>query len=402
MKRIAIFCDGTWNRPDARFATNVYKLHSATLQTGSDGVVQLPKYIPGVGTGFGMTGFAKAWDRFRGGVFGAGVTRNIMTAYRFIAEQYEPGDQVFIFGFSRGAFTARSLAGMLRASGLPPHAQAYRAAEALRRYRNSAEETRPDHEESFRFRAVYSPHLATSTAEQAWRVAQGLPAVPLFTVTYLGVWDTVGAMGVPGQYKLLARLFNGSHGFHDLHLSSSVLAARHAVSVDERRRTFPPTLWENLDELNGAGGGDYLQQWFPGDHGSVGGGGDIVGLSNISLAWVAQGAAQKGLSFDTARLAEYAAAEDMSVSLCNQSAPPGVLARLLRHNPVDRMAPHAPGVVRDVSEAARLRWRDTRSRYRPKPLRHLATDLDAPEPPDEGISVAAEGAARPETAPRPA
>ncbi|NIY99537.1 DUF2235 domain-containing protein [Salipiger sp. HF18] len=197
---------------------------------------------------------------------------------------------------------------------------------------------------------------------------------------------------MPGHYKLLARLFNRSHGFHDLHLSGSVLAARHAVSVDEWRRTFPPTLWENLDELNGAGGGDYLQQWFPGDHGSVGGGGDIVGLSNISLAWVAR---------DTARLGEYAEAEDMSVSLCNQSAPPGVLARLLRHNPVDRMAPHAPGVVRDVSEAARLRWRDTRSRYRPRPLRHLATDLDAPEPSEEGIAVAAGGAAQPETAPRP-
>ena len=81
MKRLAIFCDGTWNRPDAAFPTNVFKLHKATRLTSMDGISQLPKYIPGVGTGFGMSGLQARWDRFRGGLFGAGVTRNIMVAY---------------------------------------------------------------------------------------------------------------------------------------------------------------------------------------------------------------------------------------------------------------------------------------------------------------------------------
>ncbi|MGR3376508.1 DUF2235 domain-containing protein [Salipiger abyssi] len=390
MKRIAIFCDGTWNRPDAAFATNVYKLHRATRQTAGDGVTQLPKYIPGVGTGFGMTGFAKTWDKIRGGVFGAGVTRNIMTAYRFIAEQYEPGDQIFIFGFSRGAFTARSLAGLIRASGLPRHDQAYRDGEALKRYRDDAPETRPDTPESFAFRAEFCPHLATSPEEQDWREAQGMARPPLLNITYMGVWDTVGAMGVPGHYRILARIFNGSHGFHDLKLSSSVKAARHAVSIDETRKTFPPTIWENLGDLNQDDPDRkryYLQHWFPGDHGSVGGGGDIVGLSNIALAWVAEGAAEQGLGFDTAQLEACVAEECFSAPLCNQTKKPGFVARLLRRNVLDRVGAYAPPYIWDVSKPARQRWHHAPSGYRPKPLMHLADALDRTPPRDDAAET---------------
>ena len=119
MKRFAIFCDGTWNRPNAAKTTNVYQLYRATKRVAPDGVVQLPTYVPGVGTGYGLSGAAKAADVVLGGVFGVGVMRNIKRAYRFLAEHYVAGDEIYIFGFSRGAFTARSLAGMIRASGFP-------------------------------------------------------------------------------------------------------------------------------------------------------------------------------------------------------------------------------------------------------------------------------------------
>jgi hypothetical protein len=167
---------------DARYPTNVYKLHLATLQTSLKGVVQLPKYIPGVGTGFGMSGVAARWDKIRGGLFGAGVTRNIMIAYRFLAEQYEAGDEIYIFGFSRGAFTARSLAGLIRSSGLPPNHLSYRVPEALRRYRDSSASTKPGTESSHRFRLQFSPELATSETERDWRVAQGHPRPHLLNI----------------------------------------------------------------------------------------------------------------------------------------------------------------------------------------------------------------------------
>ncbi|WP_172295000.1 DUF2235 domain-containing protein [Pseudoruegeria sp. HB172150] len=380
MKRIAIFCDGTWNRPDARYPTNVYHLHKSAQQTGTDGVAQILKYIPGVGTGFGKTGVRKWWDKVWGGATGAGVTRNILAAYRFLAEQYEPGDEIYIFGFSRGAFTARSLAGMIRASGLPPHEQAHRVEEALKRYRDTAEETRPGTDESHEFRLEFSPLVATSPKEVDWRVARGEPEPHLLSITYLGVWDTVGALGIPGHYKVLSQVFNGSHGFHDTELSSSVKAARHAVAIDERRKTFPPTLWNNLAELNAGRSGPYQpyqQLWFSGDHGSVGGGGDIVGLSNIALRWIAEGAAEQGLVFDVAQMEEFLGSEDFHVPLHNQTAEPGLLTKLLRRNVQDRVEKLGPAAFGDVSDPARRRWREI-GEYRPKPLLPFQVDLDAP------------------------
>lgn len=377
MKRIAIFCDGTWNTPDAPFPTNVYRLHQTALQTADDGTTQLLKYIPGVGTGFGMQGVKKTWDKVVGGGFGVGVTRNLMMGYRFLAEHYAPGDKIYIFGFSRGAFTARSLAGMLRASGLPPHDQAHRVEEALRRYRSRDRRTKPDSPQSLEFRRKYSPHLATSPEERDWRETRNLPTAKLLDIAYLGVWDTVGALGVPGHYKLLAQIFNGSAGFHDTMLSRSVLAARHAVSIDERRRFYPPTLWDNLSDPKLAArpqAGGYEQVWFPGDHGSVGGGGDIVGLSANVLDWIAQGAVKTGLAFDHEALAALTGQADHRVPLRNRTAPPGLLDRFLRRNPMDRTGDMAPPSADAIATAAGQRWREDPS-YRPPGLQPFAEDL---------------------------
>jgi len=392
MKRIAIFCDGTWNRPDAPDPTNVYHLHGITRQTGKDGTTQLLKYIPGVGTGFGKEGLAKMWDRVAGGAFGVGVTGKILAGYTFLAEHYEPGDQIYIFGFSRGAFTARSLAGLIRASGLPRHGEAHRVGEALRRYRSGAPATRPSSDESHEFRLGYSPDIATSQKEVDWRVTRGHPEPPLLTITYLGVWDTVGALGIPGHYKLLAGLFNKSQGFHDAQLSSMVMAARHAVSIDERRKSFPPTLWGNLGELNRETPErrrSYQQLWFAGDHGSVGGGGDIVGLSNIALRWVAKGAVEQGLEMRATRLAVLAADEDHHAALFNTTAPPSFFTKLMRRKVLDRMGrltvpdpatgearevPIGPDYVWDISQPARRRWLED-SGYRPPALEPLGPEF---------------------------
>ncbi|WP_213545902.1 DUF2235 domain-containing protein [Vannielia litorea] len=395
MKRIAIFCDGTWNTPDAPHPTNVFHLHSMARRTAEDGTTQILKYIPGVGTGFGKTGWRKKLDKITGGVFGVGVTKNILAGYTFLIEQYEPGDEIHIFGFSRGAFTARSLVGLIRASGLPRHTEAWKAPEALKRYRSADPATKPSSEESHGFRLGFSPDVVTSQKEADWRTAQGHPPVPLLTVTYLGIWDTVGALGIPGYYKWLAQIFNRSQGFHDTQLSSMVMSARHAVSLDERRKAFPPTLWGNLGELNRENpeqARSYQQLWFAGDHGSVGGGGDITGLSNIALRWIVEGAQEQELEFDGTALSVLEAQENpLEPSLFNKSGPPGFFTRMLRRRVLHRVGRMkvpdpatggttevsiGPDYVWDISTPARTRYRALDA-YRPPSLKPFDADLCA-------------------------
>src|SRR5919107_1657068 len=113
MKRLVICCDGTWNRPDSAHVTNIEKI-ARTVETnadGTDGVHQLVLYLSGVGVGYGV-------DRVLGGAFGLGLFTNVLAGYRFLASNYEPGDEIFVFGFSRGAYTARSLGGMIGKVGL--------------------------------------------------------------------------------------------------------------------------------------------------------------------------------------------------------------------------------------------------------------------------------------------
>src|SRR5689334_4218024 len=114
MKRLVVCCDGTWNKPDAQTVTNIEKI-ARTVQTDpadAGGVQQLVYYVSGVGAG------SYKADRILGGAFGFGLFHNVIAAYRFLAQNYEPGDEIFVFGFSRGAFTARSVAGMVARVGL--------------------------------------------------------------------------------------------------------------------------------------------------------------------------------------------------------------------------------------------------------------------------------------------
>ena len=380
MKRIVLLCDGTWNAAEASDPTNVVRLGQALAPVGADDLVQIPIYIEGVGTGRrGVTALSRATDRALGGVLGLGLMENVTEAYRHLVFLYEPGDEVFVFGFSRGAFTARSLVGLIRFTGLLARADLHLLPEAVSRYSERRIETADRRQRrNAEWRALNSPHIMTDPDDSDIYAEFGADEAVLFDVAYLGVWDTVGALGVPG-YFTAAPMLNRKYAFHDTALTPMVRSARHAVAIDERRRAFRPTLWSNLDELNlGHATLPYRQQHFAGDHGSVGGGGDITALSAIALDWMMEGAGVMGLEFDPLVSAAIKAERDPLGPLENSSVPKGgPVAALMRRFGAPRDA-----ILRldDLHAAVRERWTyeatdpDFRP-YRPDPLSRLADEL---------------------------
>jgi len=280
MKRIVICCDGTWNRPDQMSGgricpTNVTHIATATAGEDAAGTLQLVYYQPGVGTRRG--------ERIMGGAFGAGLSRNVLEAYRFLIKHYAPGDELFLFGFSRGAYTARSLVGFIRNSGLlrREHEELMGAAYAL--YRRRDGDSHPRERESQLFRRTYSYEAMGHEVH----------------VKCLGVWDTVGALGIPiGRTEAFVRGLLRLR-FHDLELSSRVEHAFHAVAVDERRRPYVPSLWKQPKEKPP----QHIEQvWFAGAHSNVGGGYPDARPSDIALAWMIERARACGLAFYPAYL----------------------------------------------------------------------------------------------------
>ncbi len=273
MRRLVVCADGTWNDDTAANGghdTNVVRLARAVAPRAPDGTEQLVFYQTGIGTGGGW------WDKMTGGAFGTGISRNIKACYRWLGEQYAPGDQLFFFGYSRGAYTVRSLAGLVRNAGILRREHLGRVDEAYDLYRDRDPSTRPNADAAVRFRRAYA-HEAP--------------------VACLGVWDTVGALGVPtrGPGGWVSRR---RHGFHDVQLSSHVRNGFHAVAVDERRASFAPTLWAVRADDPACQTGDWRveQRWFAGTHSNVGGGFEHAGLSNLTLRWMAERAAGCGLA----------------------------------------------------------------------------------------------------------
>jgi len=323
MKRIAIFCDGTWNDPKQNETTNVHKLYVMSHLQDKEGE-QVSIYQAGVGTGRGDSWWQRRRDQFTGGAFGWGLTRNIKEAYKDLAEVYEPGDKIFLFGFSRGAYTARSLGGLIRCCGIPTKDNMDRIDDAIARYRDRSPKTHPATDESAEFRWNFAPHVTTGETEVKWRTRHGHDLGTPLNVEYLGIWDTVGALGVPGFLGMAATLINAKYRFHDTKLSRSVLSGRHAISIDERRATFPPAPWENIDALNKTAqergdGMAYLETWFPGDHGIIGGGVPDRGISNYALVWIAEGAGARGLNVDPLMLDAFRAHTNASGALTGKT-----------------------------------------------------------------------------------
>jgi uncharacterized protein (DUF2235 family) len=276
MKRLVVCCDGTWNKPDQlddglAAPTNVSKLALAVARRDEGGVEQEVRYVRGVGT--------RRFERIRGGAFGFGLSRNVREAYRFLVGNYEPGDELFFFGFSRGAFTARSTAGLVRNAGIlrPEHAD--RVEEAYKLYRARGESKRPNGDEALAFRSTYSH--------------------PDADIHFIGVWDTVGSLGIPIDGFRLP-LLTKRWSFHDTTLSSRVRHAHHAIAIDERRGPFKPTLWERQAHAEGQ---KLEQVFFAGVHCDVGGGYSDPALGEIPLLWMVDRARAAGLAFDAGRLA---------------------------------------------------------------------------------------------------
>jgi uncharacterized protein (DUF2235 family) len=258
MKRLVVYFDGTWNFPAIK--TNVHRLCEITAATDEQGVVQLHKYWNGVGT--------RSLEVLRGGILGFGTSRNICEAYTWLKENYEDGDDIFIFGFSRGAFSARSLAGMIARCGLLHTTATTTVDEIYRRY--AAKET----------------HLVADSRK-----------IPIH---FLGVWDTVGALGVPWGH--ITGLSRSTTEFHNTSPSSSYHNMFHALAIDENRTEFAPTLWTDGGEQRFTlePHQQLEQRWFAGSHCDIGGGNrPDAGLARITLAWMWQKATDCGLHFTT-------------------------------------------------------------------------------------------------------
>lgn len=350
MKRIVLACDGTWKRADAAHPTNVVKLAQAALPRGRDGVEQVVVYLDGLGVGRGAGRLASLLDQALGGAFGAGMEELLAEAYRMLVFNHARGDEIFLFGFSRGAFMARSLAGLIRTAGIVERRALSALPEAMNLYRRRGSGAHPSDATAEAFRAKYS----------GGRVPD---------IRYLGVWDTVGALGVPGRLRALAFANRGLR-FHDTALSGRVRAARHAVAIDERRNSFEPTLWDNLAELNAAAEGEpYRQRWFLGDHGSVGGGYAVTALSDDAALWVIEGAVEAGLACDPEALARLAKGRDFRGPL--SAAERNLINALLLRGLKDRTGPSDPV---EIAPSVLSRWREDPT-YRPGALRRLAEAL---------------------------
>lgn len=285
-RRIIMLLDGTWNDADigpcdtnivrlrtliAQHLWNAEERHSAKNQSSkkvhgysASGKEHIVFYERGVGTG--------PLDRFRGGTFGDGLDTNIRRAYKFLSYWYEPGDEIFIFGFSRGAYTARSLVGYLGAAGLlrRDYCTSELEAEAWNYYRTSPNDRMPG----------VSVHLTKFVHDQE-----------AFRIALVGVFDTVGALGVP--LKHFRRENREKYEFHGVELSSIVDVNLHALAIDEHREPFEATLWRKppFKKYNSV----TEQVWFPGAHSDVGGSyiveetrakQDPIALDDVTLAWM--------------------------------------------------------------------------------------------------------------------
>jgi uncharacterized protein (DUF2235 family) len=272
-RRLVVLCDGTWNSADKPDVTNVCKLWKAVDDDRDAAIPQIVMYEPGVGT--------RPWERIRGGAIGVGLSRNVRECYGFLVDHYQPGDELFFFGFSRGAFTARSLAGLVRNSGILRRENRGMVKDAYKLYRNRRAGYAPSEDEAKKFRAANSH--------------------PDAEITFIGVWDTVGALGIPSiRFKLpgLSKRWT----FHDTTLSKHVHNAFHAISIDERRRPFVPTLWVKRKDEHGNIEEPPMDQtveqvWFAGVHSDVGGGYEKAEseTSDIPLRWLAGRARDCGL-----------------------------------------------------------------------------------------------------------
>ncbi|MBD2092470.1 DUF2235 domain-containing protein [Microcoleus sp. FACHB-1515] len=350
MKRLIICCDGTWQTLTNLAPTNVFKIAQIIKPIAHDGTPQLSYYQPGLGTEHGE------FDRITDGILGWGIDTEIQEAYRFLCFNYEPGDEIYLFGFSRGAYTVRSLAGFLYCAGLLQRPHIRKVPQAYELYRDRA--LSPSHPAAIAFRSQHGE------------------AVP---IKLLACWDTVGKLGVPNQIPWLSEWANAKYQFHDTKLNRQIEHALHAVAIDERRKVFevtPMTISEGVTTtLN--------QVWFPGTHSCVGGGlPDSSGLSDATLLWTIDmiGKLRLGLEFvdHPEKVADGGIKPDYTISFDPQTedllALGGISDRILCSSKNDSQA----FFDHNIHLSAKQRWALTQAPlYRPKNLEPYQQWLDA-------------------------
>jgi uncharacterized protein (DUF2235 family) len=289
-RRLALFLDGTWNKEDDN--TNVWRLRSLFSPVSSDGREQRAYYSTGLGTKYG--------EQAKGGMFGSGIDTAITSAYEWLIENYESNDEIFIFGFSRGSYTARSLSGFVSKCGLLQRGAPLGVNQLWERYRRRGAKTirellagESNYDDEFRF-------------EENWVKKYSRPV----DIKFIGVFDTVGALGVPFA---MYRYFRGqAYPFLNTGLRQNNEYAFHAMAIDEHRKAFRPTLWTNEGAITAKPRPIERteQRWFVGAHATnVGGGCFNDQLAQLPLKWLEGNAEKLGLAFrDSFAPEEHAAA----------------------------------------------------------------------------------------------
>ena len=323
-RRLVVLYDGTWNRKGDR--TNVSRMKQGLVSTGKDDAEQPCFYDAGVGTHW--------YDRLTGGAFGRGLSTNIRQGYQWLSRTHAAGDEIFVMGFSRGAYTARSLVGLIRKCGLLTAPTEALVHQAYALYRDKR--LHPDSAEAAAFRASFSRETR---------------------VRFIGVWDTVGALGIPLSHVPFSRDY---YRWHDTELSKIVDYAYHAIATDEHREDYKATVWSKRKPENI----DVEQRWFVGAHANVGGGYDRDVLPNIPLQWLQDKAAACGLKFSSAAAV---GAEDHLAPVRNSYG--DFMFGMYKMLKQEYQRPFGSGVHETVDESVWRRWR-TLPAYRPASLQN--------------------------------
>jgi hypothetical protein len=356
IRRLVLCLDGTWNRADDKEITNIVHIRDLVEPkietTACPPEYQQVFYHTGVGTGISKT--SNIFD----GATGRGLGRNVRNVYKYLSQHYREGIEIYIFGFSRGAFTARSLVAYVAASCLlkPEHCSPENEQRAWQYYKSDPCDRHPSEYEALR-KLSYDPEK--------------------LRIRVLGVFDTVGALGVPVEFF---RSWNRwRFQFHDVTLSTSVDYGFHALAIDEKRGPFRASLWQYPNHRHFK---RVEQVWFPGAHGHIGGGYKDAGLSSRSLFWMLSRIENEkiGLKFvdgwrsrivpnmrsplcDSRTPLYWGSRVRPMVRVINQNTPQlGLLSRL------SRLPPHAIPLGEMLSTGALYRWKEMPD-YRPHNLR---------------------------------
>ncbi len=299
-KNIVICSDGTGNTAIKGRGTNVFKVYEAVDLHGWETDRSLPRQVAFYDDGVGTEGFKPL--RLLGGAFGWGLSRNVRQLYAALARVYQPGDRIYLFGFSRGAFTVRTLGGMIAECGVVSlekcddrekmNAAVGRAYELHRRHyltwvQRLLGKRRPKRvaaaagivgDESTAVKQFHADHAVEKSVE----------------IEFIGVWDTVDAVGLP--FEGASKFWNAyvyCYKFPDYKLSPRVKRAAHALAIDDERRSFHPLIWDEREET----GNRIDQVWFSGVHSNVGGGYPKQGISLVTLDWMMSLAEEAGMCF---------------------------------------------------------------------------------------------------------